>query len=581
MTRRRTCSRSRTTIDEGERFDRPDVPMGQGMTSRIITTGRPVRVGSDAEAVRRVPSRSAGRRPSRGSACRSSPATGSSASSPSSASSSTRTPRPTSGSCRRSRRAWAWRSRTPDCSGRPSACWPRPTSGRRSWPSSTRSATALAKQLEFEAIIELVGERVRAIFEVRVDVHRAVRRRHELHRVPVRHRRGASASIAPSLRARTGHHLDGDPDGSTAARSGTVDDQVARGAIQVGGSDTESWLGVPILAGERVIGVIALESLDAERVRRGDERLLATLASSMGVALENARLFGETKRLLTETDERAAELAIINERPARPRRPSSTCRRCTRSSGTRSRRSSTRRSSTSGSTITRPRSPTIRTRSSAATGTPTRRCRSIEITRAFIAGRRTVVHDDVPAVRAGTRGDAGHPGRASPVDGPRAADDRRRGPRQHLAAEPRPDARVLGRGCATPDDPRGQPQRRARERAADRRDAAACRGARHRQPGQPGDLRRSSTSTTLLELVGEQMRQTFSADIVFVALKDEAEDVIQFPYHIEHGVREPQDADADGQRSDVANPDDARAAPAQPGVAVRPARRCRPSGHRR
>src|SRR4029078_3622167 len=32
---------------------------------------------------------------------------------------------------------------------------------------------------------------------------------------------------------------------------------------------------------------------------------------SMGVALENARLFAETNRLLTETDERAAELAII------------------------------------------------------------------------------------------------------------------------------------------------------------------------------------------------------------------------------------------------------------------------------
>ena len=32
----------------------------------------------------------------------------------------------------------------------------------------------------------------------------------------------------------------------------------------------------------------------------------------MGVALENARLFEETKRLLTETDQRAAELAIIN-----------------------------------------------------------------------------------------------------------------------------------------------------------------------------------------------------------------------------------------------------------------------------
>ena len=37
------------------------------------------------------------------------------------------------------------------------------------------------------------------------------------------------------------------------------------------------------------------------------------MASSMGVALENARLFDETKRLLTETDQRAAELAVINE----------------------------------------------------------------------------------------------------------------------------------------------------------------------------------------------------------------------------------------------------------------------------
>ena len=33
----------------------------------------------------------------------------------------------------------------------------------------------------------------------------------------------------------------------------------------------------------------------------------------MGVALENARLFDETKRLLAVTDQRAAELALINE----------------------------------------------------------------------------------------------------------------------------------------------------------------------------------------------------------------------------------------------------------------------------
>ena len=43
-----------------------------------------------------------------------------------------------------------------------------------------------------------------------------------------------------------------------------------------------------------------------------DVRLLQTLANSMSVALENARLFDETQRLLKETEERAAELAIIN-----------------------------------------------------------------------------------------------------------------------------------------------------------------------------------------------------------------------------------------------------------------------------
>src|SRR5260221_8995839 len=43
-----------------------------------------------------------------------------------------------------------------------------------------------------------------------------------------------------------------------------------------------------------------------------DVRLLQTLATSMSVALENARLFDETQRLLKETEQRAAELAIIN-----------------------------------------------------------------------------------------------------------------------------------------------------------------------------------------------------------------------------------------------------------------------------
>src|SRR5258706_15660874 len=45
---------------------------------------------------------------------------------------------------------------------------------------------------------------------------------------------------------------------------------------------------------------------------KAEVRLLQTLANSMSVALENARLFDETQHLLKETEQRAAELAIIN-----------------------------------------------------------------------------------------------------------------------------------------------------------------------------------------------------------------------------------------------------------------------------
>ena len=92
---------------------------------------------------------------------------------------------------------------------------------------------------------------------------------------------------------------------------GSMEETARPGAIFVGGLRTESWLGVPILAGDEVIGVITLENARPHAYDEADARLLGTLASSMGVALENARLFAETRRLLAETDQRAAELAII------------------------------------------------------------------------------------------------------------------------------------------------------------------------------------------------------------------------------------------------------------------------------
>jgi serine phosphatase RsbU (regulator of sigma subunit) len=98
-----------------------------------------------------------------------------------------------------------------------------------------------------------------------------------------------------------------------------VNTNVARLARQLGqhtipGTITpKSWLGVPMMVGDQVTGILSLQNIDRENAfDQSDVRLLQTLAASMSVALENARLFDETQRLLTETEERAIELHIIN-----------------------------------------------------------------------------------------------------------------------------------------------------------------------------------------------------------------------------------------------------------------------------
>ena len=72
-------------------------------------------------------------------------------------------------------------------------------------------------------------------------------------------------------------------------------------------------MSVPIVGSDRVLGSVQLENHEREHAFGESEvRLLQTVAASMGVALENARLFDETQRLLKETEQRAAELAVIN-----------------------------------------------------------------------------------------------------------------------------------------------------------------------------------------------------------------------------------------------------------------------------
>ena len=68
-----------------------------------------------------------------------------------------------------------------------------------------------------------------------------------------------------------------------------------------------------MIVGEKVTGILSLQNVEEENAfNEADVRLLETFAASMSVALENARLFGETQSLLKETEDRAAELQIVN-----------------------------------------------------------------------------------------------------------------------------------------------------------------------------------------------------------------------------------------------------------------------------
>ena len=173
----------------------------------------------------------------------------------------------------------------------------------------------LASKLEMQAIFDLVGEKVRQIFEAdtasiaildpagrefKVPYYVDQGRRLEAPAIPLG--RGLTTEIHQTRRPLILNTL--------AEESGhdVVHDPYDHPSQDL----NESFLGVPILRGEEVMGVLTVQSHHKHAFAETQARLLTTLANSMGVALENARLFEETQRLFREEQQRAAELAILN-----------------------------------------------------------------------------------------------------------------------------------------------------------------------------------------------------------------------------------------------------------------------------
>jgi GAF domain-containing protein len=71
-------------------------------------------------------------------------------------------------------------------------------------------------------------------------------------------------------------------------------ERLAEMGIELVGKSAVSWLGVPMMLGEQVLGMISVQNYTVPHAYdEHDVELLTALASQMAIALQNARLFEE------------------------------------------------------------------------------------------------------------------------------------------------------------------------------------------------------------------------------------------------------------------------------------------------
>src|SRR6476661_6952595 len=172
---------------------------------------------------------------------------------------------------------------------------------------------ALAKEMDIQAIYDLVGNRIRDLFDAQAVGIATFDHKTENEHIQYLIEKGERYYPAPRPLNILRKHLIATREKILINKN--FDDVAATfGMKKVPGTEQpKSALYVPLVIGERVTGYMSLQNIDKENAfSDSDVRLMETLANSMGVALENARLFDETNRLLKETEQQKAELGVIN-----------------------------------------------------------------------------------------------------------------------------------------------------------------------------------------------------------------------------------------------------------------------------
>lgn len=162
-----------------------------------------------------------------------------------------------------------------------------------------RITQALATQLDKDSLIQFVGDQVRDLFRAPIAYVSLLDRSTMTLQFPYTFGEEAAArpfgSGLTSQIIRTGQPLLINED---------MDRNRARLGIEQMGRNTASYLGVPIPSGGQTIGVISVQSTDQEgRFTEADQRLLSTIASAVGVAIHNAKLFEDARQARAAAEE--------------------------------------------------------------------------------------------------------------------------------------------------------------------------------------------------------------------------------------------------------------------------------------
>jgi len=175
----------------------------------------------------------------------------------------------------------------------------------------------LVKELNMQAIYDLVGDKIRDIFDAQVVLIGTFDHEAEMETQKYTIEKGQRFYPEPRLLGQIRRRL------ITTGELVLINENFLEALADLGNPQPQpvpgtvmpkSVLFMPLVVGQTVKGYVSLQNVDREHAfKDSDVRLLTTLANSMSVALENARLFDETTRLLKETETGKKNVELLSE----------------------------------------------------------------------------------------------------------------------------------------------------------------------------------------------------------------------------------------------------------------------------